>query len=311
MNIFRRATARPSGGPASGAIPDASPHTLSGGFVRAASGELACHGLLAGYGDKTVLHGLDLTFRPGELTAVIGPNGSGKSTLLRCLCGTLPPGAGQVLLDGAPLAALDARARARRIAVLPQRPGTPEAFALPARDVVLLGRYARLPRHGFVTATDRAAALAALNEAEALPLAHRPLGELSGGELQRVFLARALAQEADVLLLDEPASAMDPAHLAALFALLARRARAGATVVAVLHDVNAAALFCRRIVALRSGRAAFDTRPELLTSQHLEALYDAPFHTLAHPTAGVPQFCLAAPAGCLSDGAVPDGGLSG
>lgn len=122
------------------------------------SGVLACVGLDAGYEGRRVLSGLDLCLRPGQLTAVIGPNGEGKSTLLRCLGGALRPLAGRVLLDGEPLDALNARARARRVAVLPQRPGTAEALALPAEDVVLLGRYPRLSRFGLFTDADYRAA---------------------------------------------------------------------------------------------------------------------------------------------------------
>lgn len=257
------------------------------------SGVLACVGLNAGYEGRRVLSGLDLCLRPGQLTAVIGPNGEGKSTLLRCLGGALRPLAGRVLLDGEPLDALNARARARRVAVLPQRPGTAEALTLPAEDVVLLGRYPRLSRFGLFTDADYRAARTALEAVSALPLARRPLGELSGGERQRVFLARALAQEADILLLDEPADALDPAHQAALFTLLTELARSGATVAAVLHDVNAAVLYGDRVVALRGGRPLFDLPPAELTSQHLEALYDTPFHTMRHPVVHLPQFCPA------------------
>lgn len=151
------------------------------------SGVLACVGLDAGYEGRRVLSGLDLCLRPGQLTAVIGPNGEGKSTLLRCLGGALRPLAGRVLLDGEPLDALNARARARRVAVLPQRPGTAEALTLPAEDVVLLGRYPRLSRFGLFTDADYRAARTALEAVSALPLARRPLGELSGENASASF----------------------------------------------------------------------------------------------------------------------------
>ena len=257
----------------------------------ACAGTLACVGLDAGYRGRRVLRSADLCLRPGELTAVIGPNGEGKTTLLRCLAGVLRPLAGQVLLDGQSLGSLSERERARRVAVLPQRPGTREALDLPAEDVVLLGRYARLSRLGVFADADYRAARRALEAVSALPLARRPLGELSGGERQRVFLARALAQEADILLLDEPADALDPAHQAALFALLKGLTRSGATVAAVMHDVNAAVLYADRILALRGGRPLFDVSPAEITSDQLEALYDTPFCAMRHPTAHLPQFC--------------------
>lgn len=255
------------------------------------SGHLTCVGLDAGYRGRPVLRGVNLSIRPGELSAVIGPNGEGKSTLLRCLAGVLRPLAGQVLVDGRALSSLSARERARRVAVLPQRPGTAEALTLPAEDVVLLGRYARLSRLGVFADADYRAARRALDAVSALPLARRPLGQLSGGERQRIFLARALAQEVDILLLDEPADALDPAHQAALFALLKGLTRSGATVLAVLHDINAAVLYADRILALRGGRSLFDVSPAELTAEQLEALYDTPFLTMRHPVAHLPQFC--------------------
>lgn len=262
---------------------------LSGEPARA--GHLACAHLDAGYRGRRVLCSVDLRLRPGELTAVIGPNGGGKTTLLRCLAGVLRPMTGQVLLDGRSLGALSERERARRVAVLPQRPGTSEALDLPAEDVVLLGRYARLSRLGVFADADYRAVRRALEAVSALPLARRSLGELSGGERQRVFLARALAQEADILLLDEPADALDPSHQVALFTLLKGLARSGATVAAVLHDVNAAVLHADRVLALRGGRPLFDVSPADLTAGQLEALYDTPFHTMRHPATHLPQFC--------------------
>ncbi len=266
------------------------------------SAPLSCRDLSAGYRGRAVLRGVGLDVRPGEICALIGPNGSGKSTLLRCLCGEIRPFSGSVLLDGAPLNGLPPKARARRIAVLPQRPALPSG-GVNAADLVLLGRYAHLPWHGLVTARDRAIARDALEAVDALALAGRDVATLSGGELQRVFLARALAQEADILLLDEPAGAMDPAHLADLFRLLTRRAAGGAAVLAVLHDVNAAALFCGRVLGLREGRIVFDERPANLTTHNLSGLYDIAFHAFAHPLAAVPQFCLRDPADSGDSGA--------
>lgn len=254
---------------------------------------LCCDALTAGYGGHAVLRGVSVDVRAGELTALIGPNGSGKSTLLRCLSGEMRPIGGQVLLEGEPLAEISAKARARRVAVLPQRPSLPAAHGISAMELVLLGRYPRLGWHGLASRQDERTAREALQAVDALHLAERPLPELSGGELQRVFLARALAQEADILFLDEPASAMDPAHQAELFAQLGILARGGAAILAVMHDVNAAALFCDRVVALRRGEIWFDQTPDLMTSQQLSTLYGTSLYALEHPINGMPQFCLA------------------
>jgi iron complex transport system ATP-binding protein len=163
-------------------------------------------------GPRRALAEVELALAPGELVCVIGPNGSGKSTLLRLLAGLLAPGAGAVELDGRPLAALTSRARARNIAFVPQAlRARPE---LDARAFVLGGRYAHQPRWRGILArespADRAAVARALAEADALELAPRRLDELSQGQFQRVLLARALAQEAPLLLFDEPTAALDP-----------------------------------------------------------------------------------------------------
>lgn len=249
---------------------------------------LNARGLRAGYDGNLVLDGVDLTLASGELTALIGPNGSGKSTLLRCLCGELPPLKGELSLAGTPLLHLSAKARARRIAVVPQRPEMPD---INARDMALLGRYPHLPWHGLISPQDREKTDAALCAAGASSLADRPLRTLSGGEFQRVMLARALAQEADVLLLDEPASAMDPARQTELFALLAAQTARGAAVLAVLHDINAALLFCDRIVALHGGQLFFSLTPREVDAAALQTLFDTPFAELRHPC-GLPQFGL-------------------
>lgn len=254
---------------------------------------LCCVALDAGYENKPVLSGISLALHSGELSAIIGPNGSGKSTLLHCLSGILHPMSGDILLDNASLPLLSPKKRARRIAVLPQRltayPG------LTAFDLALMGRYPHAGSHGFFSRADHAAAWRALEAMRAATLAHRSLEALSGGELQRVFLARSLAQEADILLLDEPAGALDPARSADLFTLLRDLASSGTCVAAVLHDLNAAALYCHRVAALKHGQLMFDIPAHSLTSQHLSELYDTPFHALAHPVTGAPQFCPAAP----------------
>ena len=209
-------------------------------------------------GARRVLDAASFELRAGEWTAVVGPNGAGKSTLLRLLAGLRTPSAGQIRLCGRPLPDWPARERAKRVAWLAQQ-GEAEG-ELAALDVVRLGR---LPRHGLLgapDAADEAAVRRAMDETEATPFAARRLSTLSGGERQRVLLARALAVEPSVLLLDEPTAHLDPPHQRALLAGLAARARGGAAVLAVLHDVTSA-LAADRVLLLDRGRLVADGAP--------------------------------------------------
>jgi iron complex transport system ATP-binding protein len=222
--------------------------------------ELAARGLVAGYGARRVLRGIDLELRPGVLTALVGPNGAGKSTLLRALVGLLRPTAGSVRLDGREVAAIPRGELAGRIAVVPQSFDT--LFPFTVREIVSLGRSARLPLFARPTASDARAVERALDELALGPLADRRLDALSGGERQRAVLAMALAQESDVLLLDEPTVHLDPGHQRSTVLLVRDLARArGLVLVTVLHDLNLAAL-ADRIVALVDGTVAADGPPE-------------------------------------------------
>jgi len=235
--------------------------------------DLVATSLVAGYAGEDVLRGIDLELRGGERVALIGPNGAGKTTLLRCLAGLLRPRGGAVLLGGAPLAALDARARARRIAVVPQNFATPFAFTV--REIVALGRTAYVGPFGRLSPHDRAAIDRALADAEGAALAERPFAELSGGERQRAILAMALAQEADVLLLDEPTVHLDPVHQRATLARLGDLAREqGRIAVAVLHDLNLASVLSDRVVVVHRGRIVADGAPaEVLTQRTIDAVF--------------------------------------
>lgn len=166
---------------------------------------------------------MDIDLHPGEAVALLGPNGSGKTTLLRVLAGSLMPTAGMVQVQGADIRRLSPRERARRVAVLSQRSAAPQGMT--ALQMVLLGRYPWLGWWGSYSAEDRRIAHEALEETGALPLAGRQVSELSGGELQRVALARSLAQQSPVLLLDELAAGLDLARMLELFDLLERRRR--------------------------------------------------------------------------------------
>jgi iron complex transport system ATP-binding protein len=219
---------------------------------------LAAHGLCLDLGGRRVVDGVSLALRGGEWVAIVGPNGAGKSSLLSLLAGLRRPAAGSVHLAGRALPAWPPRERARQLAWLSQQGEADGDIAV--RDVVRLGR---LPHHGLfgaVTGSDEAAVDAALAETECAPLAARRLSELSGGERQRVLLARALAVQAPVLLLDEPTTHLDPPHQRALVRSLTARARAGAAVAAVLHDLNLA-LAADRVLVLAAGRVRADAAP--------------------------------------------------
>jgi iron complex transport system ATP-binding protein len=209
---------------------------------------------------RAVLRGLDLVVTQGELLALVGPNGSGKTTLLRAITGTLPRDGGRVALFGTDIDRWSRVALARRVAVLPQSLALPDGFRV--AEIVEMGRAPHATRWFGSSGEDAAAVERALADADALDLAERQADELSGGERQRVLVAMALAQQPELLLLDEPTLHLDIAHQAALLATVARlRARRGLTVIAVLHDLNLVAAHAPRVAVLGSGRVVADGRP--------------------------------------------------
>jgi iron complex transport system ATP-binding protein len=228
---------------------------------------------LPGGGLRPVLRGLDLAVAPGELLALVGPNGSGKTTLLRLLTRQLAPDAGTIRLRGRSLAAWRRDELARRVALLPQSLELPVGFRV--AELVEMGRAPHARRLFASTAEDEKAVARALADADAVDLADRTPDELSGGERQRVLVAMALAQEPELLLLDEPTLHLDLAHQVALLSAIRRlRERRGLTVVAVLHDLNLAAAFAPRVAVLHGGRVVADGFPdEVLTPALLDAAF--------------------------------------
>jgi iron complex transport system ATP-binding protein len=208
-----------------------------------------------------VVHPLSLTLRPGEFTVVIGPNGAGKTTLLRALAG-LVPAQGAVFLGERNTADWAGRAKGRTIAYLAQ--GGRIHWPLAVQDIVALGRVPFAGPGGRLGEADRRIVAAAIEACAIAHLAARPASELSGGERARVLLARALAVRAPVLLADEPAASLDPAHQVAIMAMLRRECLAGRIVVAVLHDLSLVAAFAKRILVLEKGRLAADGPPDAI-----------------------------------------------
>ena len=220
---------------------------------------LVARSLAAGYGARAVLRDIDLTLEAGLLVALVGPNGAGKSTLLRAFAGLIPPTGGSVTLDGVEIASLSRSALAASIAVVPQTFDT--LFPFTVREIVALGRTARLGLFTRPTPSDAAAVARAIAEQDLASLVDRRLDALSGGERQRVVLAMALAQEASVLLLDEPTAHLDPAHQIGTVRRAAELARSrGVIALAVLHDLNLAAL-ADRVVVMEAGRIVADGPP--------------------------------------------------
>ncbi len=223
-----------------------------------------------------------LSFGNEPLCGVVGPNGSGKSTLLKLAAGLLAPGTGAVELGGQPLARMRRLQIARRLGYLPQE--CPALFDYAVEQVVAMGRHA----HGGVlelsAAADREAVDRALADVGLAALRQRPLSQLSGGERRRAWLASALAQETEILLLDEPTQALDVHQGAAVMEILARRAAQGLRVVAVMHDLNLAGLFCDRLVLLQAGAIAADGPPaDVLTASRLVSAYGDKIEVLQRP----------------------------
>ncbi|MGH2402293.1 MAG: ABC transporter ATP-binding protein [Candidatus Limnocylindria bacterium] len=217
---------------------------------------------------RDVLRGLDLVVGDGELLALLGPNGSGKTTLLRAIAGTVPRDDGEIVLFGRQLQGWSRVALARRVAVLPQSLVLPDGFRV--AELVEMGRAPHASRWFGSSAEDAEAVERALADADALDLAERQADELSGGERQRVLVAMALAQEPELLLLDEPTLHLDIAHQASLLATVARlRARRGLTVIAVLHDLNLAAAHAPRVALLGEGRIVADGAPAAILRPNL------------------------------------------
>jgi iron complex transport system ATP-binding protein len=244
--------------------------------------------LSVAYGPHVILHEVSLEVRSGEVLALIGPNGAGKSTLIRAVSGVIPIQSGQVRTDGDDFAALSSMQRARNLAVVPQAVSLPAAFTV--WEAVLLGRTPYLGFLGQPSHNDEELARMALERVSALPLAGRRVGELSGGEQQRVLLARALCQSTPILLLDEPTAHLDLQYQVSLLELVSDLAhRDKLAVLIALHDLNLAARYADRMALMVAGRIQSVGKPgEVLQADVIEAAYCLPVQVVKHPFMNVP-----------------------
>ena len=247
---------------------------------------LETQSLRVSYGKRLALEGVSLSVQSGEILGVIGPNGAGKSTLIRAVSGVLPIAGGKVYLDGEEISHLSPSQRARRLAVVPQARNLPPAFTV--YESVLMGRTPHLGWLGQAGSADHARVRSALERVHLLDLSDRRVGELSGGEQQRVLLARALVQDTPVLLLDEPTTHLDLQHQSSLLNLvrgLASESRLA--VLMALHDLNLAGIYADRVALLVKGRLqALGAPSAVLTENILSSVYQVPVHVLPHPEYG-------------------------
>lgn len=251
--------------------------------------KLIAEGLHAGYGPHTILTDLDLSVPPGAITAIVGANACGKSTLLRCLARLLRPSAGQVVLDGRSVSQIPTRELARNLGLLPQSPIAPDGITV--ADLVSHGRHPHQGVFARWTQADDLAVAAALDATQTADLAERDVDELSGGQRQRVWIAMALAQETDILLLDEPTTFLDIAHqVEVLDLLLDLNRRRGTTIVMVLHDLNLAARYADHLVAILRGRVhAVGPPATVLTEDMVETVFGVRCRVMTDPTSGQPM----------------------
>ena len=253
----------------------------------AAPAPLAYEGVRVRLGGQPVVDGVDLDVRAGEVLGLVGPNGAGKSTLLRAATALVPLEAGRVLVEGRDLASIPRRTLAQRLAVVQQLPEAPTAMRV--SELVLLGRSPHLRLLGRETARDFEIAREAMASAGCLDLANRTLGTLSGGQRRRAFVARALAQEAAILLLDEPTATLDPQAQAEICSLLRALAAAGIAVLVVLHELTLAAAYCDRLALMDAGRIVAVGAPrEVLTQSNIARVYGERVAVIPHPETGAP-----------------------
>ncbi|WP_369382343.1 adenosylcobinamide amidohydrolase [Lysinibacillus fusiformis] len=249
--------------------------------------------LSGGYEDVPIVKDISFTVGKGKILGILGPNGSGKSTLLKVMSGILPAVEGTISIDGKSILSYNARALAKKMAVLPQLHAN--AFSNSVREAISLGRYPH--QTGFFSSwseQDEKAVQHAMLQTGIKRYEHTPMEFLSGGEQQRVFVAQALAQTAEILLLDEPTNHLDIAHQRQILDMVRKEAvECGLTVVMVLHDMNLASLYCDELLLMESGQMrAFGAPHEVLIASQIEEIYQARVATYAHPEIPKPQITM-------------------
>ena len=249
---------------------------------------LSTHDLKLAYGTSVIVPQLNLSLKGGEVTSIIGPNGCGKSTLLRALARLRPVSGGDVQLYGQALHSLPSKEVARLLAILPQGPTAPEGLSV--EELVWFGRHPHQGRFPLRRPEDREAVAWALSQTGMTVFASRPLEALSGGQRQRAWIAMSLAQQTEILLLDEPTTYLDLSHQLEVLQLAQRLNREqGKTVVMVLHDLNQAVRYSDEIIAMRGGEIYAQGRPEaVLTPDLLAEVFGLKAHILADPDTGRP-----------------------
>ena len=253
---------------------------------------LEIRGLHFSYGPNAVLQDVSFEVGQGEVVGLVGPNGSGKTTLLKVMSGVLRPGAGSVRIGGQEVTAIKPNERAKLVAVVPQSPAMPLSFT--ALELVLMGRTPHLKLLQLEGRHDMEVAREAMRLTGTWGLAGRNLGSLSGGERQGVLVARALAQEAPLLLLDEPTANLDLAHEAQVMGLISGLpAKHSGAILVAIHNLTLAAQYCCRLIMLSQGRIVAQGSPEeVLTPQTIAHVYGASVHVSPHPQGGTPVVLL-------------------
>ncbi|HEY82908.1 MAG TPA: ABC transporter ATP-binding protein [Dehalococcoidia bacterium] len=254
--------------------------------------EIEVHNVCLGYGRETVLDGLTFRVRPGEMVGLIGPNGCGKSTIIRALSRVIPPRSGEILIDGKEITKIPRRELACLVGVVPQMPILPSAFT--AFEVVLMGRNPHLGLFQYEGPRELDIAWRAMERTGTQSLARRRVGELSGGEIQCLLIARVLAQETKAILLDEPTANLDIGRQVEVLDLIRNLClQSNLAVLAALHDLNLASQYCHRLILINNGRIHAEGTPwEVITPRNIEEVYGAGGCVYTHPVNGLPTVLL-------------------
>ena len=230
---------------------------------------------------------ISIKLRAGELTGIIGPNGAGKSTLLKIAAGIIMPNSGNVQLGDSDIHSIDRKEVAKKLGYLPQHINIVPGYSV--EQVVAMGRFCHLQGFGFISKSDTSIVEQAMTEAQIEKFRARPIECLSGGEQQRALLGSILAQQPEILLLDEPTTGLDLHHQSSFFTLLARQAKLGKAVMTVTHDLNLAAKYCDRLILLNEGKLIVEGKPEeVITQEHISKIYHEDILVTKHPESGHP-----------------------